>query len=821
MKQLLLLLSALWAGTVTGQVVVNEYSCANVNTLADSYGMQEDWVELYNPSAAPVNLLGYFLSNDPADPYKWRFTGGSVPGNGYLLVFCSGRNEITGGGEIHTSFKLTQTAGESLVFTAPSGVQLTQLTLTPTQRNHSRGRITDGASSWTLFTTPSPGASNSNPQQEYTPMPVASRASGFTPNPIPLLLSSPDPNALIYYTLDGSEPTTGSTLYTTPITIMTSTVVRARAFRNTPGIPPSYILNNTYIIGETHASLPSISLIGTNAETLLNGNQINTEVAVEYFDGSRTLRAEVTGMCAMHDAAAWGYSQRGVDFTAFDEHGYDHGLQHRLFPQKNREVYEQLVLKAAGNDNYPFEQGSAHIRDAFVQTLSQEGNLHLDEETYKPCLLFVNGKYWGVYEMREKVAAPDFTRFYYNQDEYDLQFLKTDGATVALYGGTQAQTDWNDLVNFITTSDMSIQANFDVVDSLLDVKSFADYFILNSFVVNKDWLDRNTGWWRGLNPDGEARKWRYALFDFDATFGHYTNHTGIPDESASAAPCFPEILGNPGSQGHTDMLIHLRQNPDFNDYFINRYIDLTNTVLSCENMQALLDRLVEDIEPEMARHFTRWGSGTVTQWEQNVQALRDFIDARCVSISNGMTGCYNLQGPYNLTITVNPLGAGVVTYNSTLLPFYPWTGTAYGNVNTTLRAESIMTEYMFDRWEISLSTPVPGSRDSLITVDFVGNDRVIAHFKPSKSLFVPTAFSPNGDGHNDFLQVLGEGIITLTFAVYDRWGQLVYQSSNQSDQWDGSYKGEILSSGVYAYRLQAVMRDGSEIKQSGNITLMR
>lgn len=101
--------------------------------------------------------------------------------------------------------------------------------------------------------------------------------------------------------------------------------------------------------------------------------------------------------------------------------------------------------------------------------------------------------------------------------------LKTWGGTWSEYGGAQSQADWNALRAYIMGNDMGDQVAFDYVDSQFSWKSLIDYFCLNSYTVCADWLNWNTGWWRGMDPNGDKRKWRYILWDMDATFGHYTN----------------------------------------------------------------------------------------------------------------------------------------------------------------------------------------------------------------------------------------------------------------------------------------------------------
>ena len=110
--------------------------------------------------------------------------------------------------------------------------------------------------------------------------------------------------------------------------------------------------------------------------------------------------------------------------------------------------------------------------------------------------------------------------------------------------------DWYDFVNFVTSNDMTVAANYEYAITQLHPLSLIDYFILNSYIVSMDWLNWNTAWWRGRHPDGGAKRWRYALWDCDASFGHYINYTGIPDTGPTADPCNPESMGNVGGQGH-------------------------------------------------------------------------------------------------------------------------------------------------------------------------------------------------------------------------------------------------------------------------------
>lgn len=822
--RLIILMALTFTGiSANAQLKINEFSASNISTIFDDFSEYEDWIELYNPGSSAINLSGYYLSDNKNNPTKWQFTSGTINPGGYLLVFASGRDQISGG-FYHTNFKLTQTKPEEVVLADPSGAIIDSITMKPAQMDHSRGRTTDGASTWSVFTTPTPGASNTNAMQEYAATPVMSVQPGFYTATQTVSITSATPGTTIYYTTNGFVPTTASPIYSGPITVSSTQVVRAIAVSSTPGVPSSFIESNTYFINSPH-TIDVISIFGDQVMTLLNGTQVDAVTGFEYFDENGQFKTETLGSSNEHGNDSWAYNQRGIDFIARDQYGYNHVLKHQIFPQKNRNKYQRVIIKAAANDNYPFA-GGAHVRDAYVHELSQRGKLSLDERTTRFCIMYANGQYWGVYDIREKVDDADFTEHYYDQPEKDLQFLKTWGATWSEYGGAQAQTDWNSLRSFISSNSMAVQANYDYVDSVYNVGSLVDYFVLNSFIVSMDWLNWNTAWWRGLNPNGDKKKWRYTLWDMDATFGHYVNYTGIPDISPNADPCNVEALPDPGGQGHTEILNALLANPGFEQFYISRYIDLSNTVFNCTNMQNVLDSMIAVIQPEMQAQINKWG-GSMGGWQANVQTLKDFIDDRCTAISQGMVDCYTLSGPYTITFDVQPPGAGDIKVNSINVPNYPWQGTYYGGIDIFLKANA-NGSYVFDYWEIgSGSSITPSVNDTNATLNVTAGDTIVAHFRrpedpPSgEVLYVPNAFSPNGDGQNDILYVLGGKLEEMELVIYNRWGQIVFQSTDRSQGWDGTFNGKPLNTDVFAYRLKGRTYDQEDVLLTGNITLIK
>jgi len=741
LKALHVLCVVLFSAGIQAQVVINEISAANWSDHVDNYNENEDWLELYNSGATDVDLSGFFLSDDESDPMKWEIPAGtSIASGGHLLVYCSDRDENIGG-VLHTSFKITQARQEGAVLSDPSGSIIDSYLLTvANQQNHSRGRVTDGDNTWGVFTNPTPGAANVGAMGEYVPLTIPT-VPGYYNGSVSVVIESEDSSAEIRYTTDGTVPTAGSTLYTGPVNLSQTTVLKARAFNSAGNALPSFVETNTYFIDNTH-NVYIVSISGDQLPTLLGGNQIEPLGHFELFSSTGELLAEANGDYNEHGNDSWAYDQRGIDYISQDEFGYGNEVNYPIFSNKDRDGYQRLILKAAASDNYPFENGGAHIRDAYVQSLSQMADLRMDERTYAPCVMYVNGQYWGVYEIREKVDDLDFTRHYYDQGSGDVDFLKTWGGTWEEYGSGD---DWDDLRDFILTNDMSDPANYDYVDDRYNTGSLIDYFLLNSYIVSSDWLNWNTGWWRGRNPDGDKKKWRYILWDMDASFDHYVNFTGVPDQSPTADPCDPEQLGDPGNQGHVPIWNTLLNNEEFFADYINRYSDLSTSFFSCEFLIDHLDSLVDLIEPEMPAHIARWG-GSMTEWEGNVQNIRDFIEVRCAVLNNGFLDCYpELEGPYDVVLMADPPEGGRIDLPSLEIDTYPYNGVYFGGIPVDFDADE-NDGFIFSHWTLNNNIISPDEFSEEITISFTSNDTLIAHFVPDISYSLTLDIEPAGTG---------------------------------------------------------------------------
>jgi hypothetical protein len=763
------------ASALPAQVVLNEYSAANLSTTPDNYGKHEDWLELYNTdSINSVDLSGWQLTDNPDRLDKWPIPQGvSISPRGFLTVWLSGRDEGSGG-HLHANFKLTQTRNnnpEELVLSNPAGIIVDSKKLRKTQVGQAVGRKQDGGDDWGVSTVTTPGSSNNNIYfyEDFVSEPDFSQPAGFYQGPVTVEITCEDTTATIRYTTNGNLPTASSAIYNGPIAINQTTVLKAIAFPNNIDQLPSFLEFGTYFINVDH-TLPVASASGTQLLQLANGDQgLRPYGSFELFNVEKERVSKVTGELNSHGQDSWVNDQRSIDWVSRDEMGEDNAVEEVLYPGlTDRDEFQRIILRASGDDNYPggsnyTENGqpvSAHVRDAYIHNLATRGDMSLDVRYSSKAIVYLNGEYWGVYDFRSLPDDHDHTADEYNQDKYDLEYLLTWGDSWAQYDANgEAFQNWENLYNFVENNNMGDPNNYAYVESQLDVKSLCDYFIANSVTVASDWLNWNTGWWRGLNPEGTHQKWGYILWDLDATFAYYINYTGIPDTSATALPCNPEVIDltswwDPQPQRHLNILNKLKnESPTFRQFYVTRQADLFKTVFSCDNMLSYLDEIIATIAPEMPAHIARWG-GTEQQWKDNVERLRFFVERRCAHLNagSGLNDCYQTSGPYDVVLMTDPPGAGVIHANSLAYNDLPANTPFFGGIETVLNVEPAGPGYNFSFWKTNhhsfadsslAQNAVMLAQGDTITAVFnfmpSGNDEVVAGQFDAKVL--PSVFT--------------------------------------------------------------------------------
>lgn len=541
-----------WTLNSFGQIHINEYSASNLDNFLDNYNRTEDWIELYNSSSDPVDLTGWHLSDKELKPQKWAIPDGTmITGNGHLVFWCSGRDE-SDGTNFHTNFKLAQTKDNEVVLLSdPTGTIVEMFPMELTLVEHSRCRTADGDLNWVVSTEPSLGTSNDTTLQfqGYTQTPTIDLPAGYYSGLQMVSITNNEPNSILRYTTDGTNPTENSAVYSDPLPVVFTQVVKAQSFSNDSSILVGKMDFNTYFIDEDF-TLAVFSVAADSVLDLAGGNGPVIPIgSLEYFNQDKEREATSFGSLNRHGQDSWVLPHRSLDWVSRDEMGYSKAVNAPLFNYSDRDEYQKFMFRNSGDDNYPAindnaHQGSAHIRDEYVQTLALDAGMELDTRAAERVILFLNGQYWGVYGMRERPVDHDYTDEYYDQGKYGLQYLSTWGDTEIEYGGLKAATDWMALRDFILENDMSDSANYKIADDSINMVSMIDYMIVNLNVVASDWLNYNTGWWRGLDTAGQHKKWGYILWDLDATFDYYINYSGVPNISPDAEPCDLEDIAD-------------------------------------------------------------------------------------------------------------------------------------------------------------------------------------------------------------------------------------------------------------------------------------
>ncbi len=422
---------------------------------------------------------------------------------------------------LHTNFKISS-MGESLYLTNRDGMIADSIPAVTLLSDKSFGRKPDGADQWFYFDIATPDFPNSS--EGYTgvsALPVSEKTAGFYPAAIMLNISSTGTGAKIYFTTDGSLPDEQSTLFLNDLLIQQTTVLRFRSFEF--GKLPSPVVTATYFIGEMQ-NLPVFS-ISTEPEFLWSDESgiyvmgFNAEQEFPYFGANFWQDWEIPAYleffetdqthgfgesAGMKITGAWsrGYPQKSLAVFFRGEYGHK-TLSYRLFPDQDIEIYDEFVLRNSGND-----WGETFMRDGLMTTLGRQ--IGLEAQAYRPVVVYLNGIYWGIHNLREKVNE-DFLAAHFPVDPDNLDMLEDD--MIILEGDDE---HYRDLMQIVTGQDVSRPEIYAEIDHRMDIENYIDYEIFEIFIGNTDWPGNNIKYWRPRSSDG---KWRWILFDTDFGFG--------------------------------------------------------------------------------------------------------------------------------------------------------------------------------------------------------------------------------------------------------------------------------------------------------------
>ena len=541
-------------------------------------------------------------------------------------------------------------------------------------------------------------------------------------------------------------------------------VVRARAVR--PGALSSPVSTATYFVnhgGVNPNTLPTISITvqedelfdyehgiyvagkvfddwraanpntnasgGTTANYWLGGIHTEKPAHLEYFDIGDTL-AVLRNDIGLRLHGGWSRAHPMKSFRLYARNVYGEStFNHPFFPELADSSFKRLILRNSGNDFY-----NTLYRDAAIQRMIS--HMRFDTQAYQPAIVYVNGEYWGIHNIRERYDKHYLARVY-GIDPDNIDLLENNAL---VYEGDAEH--YNQMLAFLQTRSPALPSNYDYVKTQMDVGSFIDYQIANIFMANTDWPGNNMKFWRYRTdqyepdaPHGHDGRWRWLCYDTDFGLGLYgpVTHNTMQFATAASGP------GWPNPPWSTYLLRRLLINETFRNDFINRFADMLNTAFQSARMAAIIREMKQVLDEEMPRQLHRWNSpgwGSINAWNNQVNDMISFVNQRPAYQRSHIRNHFGISAIAYLTADVSNTAAGYIRVNTIDLKRctpgvannpYPWSGAYFDGI--PIEVEAIPRKgYTFSHW----SGEVRGHHP-VVTLTPRGSMTLKAHFASSVS----------------------------------------------------------------------------------------
>lgn len=662
-------------------------------------------------SAAPLlpgtNILAVQVHNaaeDSSDLSAIPILSALISGSAELGSTADPRLNLPDDSALHTNFKLSNN-GETLYLFDGDQNLVHSLEVPELPLGASFG-LPLGSQTPAIFTEPSPEASNSATGYRELSSSVLSFAyDGNSESGGTLTITGAANDETIRYTTDGSEPNLASPVYDGAIVIESNTAVRARAFH--PNKAPSLTASKSIFVGLDH-DLPVVSLITDPLKLfdMLYGIYVRGpiyEAAAPYFganfwqDWERSAHLEFfeesgeLGLAQDIGIKIFGgwtraNAQKSLALHARSRYGKGE-FEYPFFPNRDYQNFENLVLRNSGNDWM-----STMLRDAAMTSFMAGSGL--DYQDYRPSVLYLNGEYWGIQNLREKVNE-DFLAARHNLDPDEIDLLEYAGDVVE-----GSNEEYLALIDFVENNTLADNANYQIVADQVDIANFLNYQIAQIYFNNTDWPANNIKFWK--SPE---TKWRWILYDTDFGFGNYgaqdyTQNTLVHATAVNGATRF-----NP--PWATLLLRGLLENSEFQQQFISQIADELNTRFQADKVVAHINTLADAIASEIPDHYLRWGlnlprdteptiENLTSYWQAELDVMHTFAQLRPTYLREQLLDYFDLEGLADIALEYDE-DAGSVSINNRAIDLAPWNGVYFAGLPITISAIA-QPGYDFSHW---------------------------------------------------------------------------------------------------------------------------
>ena len=598
---------------------------------------------------------------------------------------------------LHTNFKISS-AGENISLYDPSGNKISEMNVTGLPADISIG-ISDN-NHVVHYKSPTPGFKNSSIFYEGSNQTdiIFSHDGGSFTGELNLSLSGVSSDEVIRYTLDSTEPDENSIIYSTPINIENTTVVRARVFET--GHIPSTIKSRAYIYNINH-TLPVVSLI-TEPNNLFDaddgiyvfGDSFDQNyphfganfwedwerpIHFSLYQNNNNFETSFNAGVKIFGGWSRGQAQRSFSIFARGKYGTS-SINYKLFPDLDYSEFQSFILRNSGQDWL-----RTSVKDAAITSLLE--GTGLDYQSYRPVVTYINGDYWGIYNMREKVNE-HFIASKHGIDPDEIDILTNNSELV--HGSTE---DYDDLISYIKYNNLSPDANYKYVEDRVDIDNYIIYQVSQIYFNNHDWPGNNIKYWK--HKEG---KWRWIIYDTDFGFGSHPSWLGYNYNTLNFA--LNENGPNwPNPPWSTLLFRRLVENLEFRNKFINRYSDELNSRFLPERFSNHIDSMIDKIKIEIPSHFDRWRN-YVQNWnyEDYVNDMKNFSNNRSFFCREHIKSTFNLPSIQNLSLSIEDNEMGYIELNDNLkINSSDWTGKYFESVPVKIYAQS-NPGFSFSHW---------------------------------------------------------------------------------------------------------------------------
>lgn len=663
-------------------------------------------------------------------------TSSDLTGNAFLTFgFGSGAQQFNGtthplfnnavGGQIETNFRIA-TQGETL-YLSNATTLLDSLVVPNLEPNMSFGKSTDGLTPNVIFPFPTPNASNNSTvgYLGYEPIPLIQMVGGVYNQSINVTIQNQSQSGgILRYTLDGEDPDTNSTLYVGPVLIDTNHVLKVRCFPTLGNLLPSEIEAETFLFYE-NSTIPIISLT-IDMNDLVGPTGIfdnwwtdwKRPCFIEYFDTLGVKKFESKASVKPDGGAGGSRSNPQHSVTvepANNTFGTGEPIHYPIIPEKPYvDDYYALYLRNGSNFWNQY-----HQRDATFMRVMRKTNVN--SQAYQPANVFINGQYFGVYEMREKANEGYFSENYGNHlDSLDLLSVSYwYGMVLRTVKGSDSS--FFNMINFISNYDKSDPNYLKYCDQKLDTKNYTDYLIGENWYGNTDWIYNNMKMARARTFDN---RWRFFLQDVEWGLGGWTDYN---------ANMFDWFQYSNQPNPYYTIYSHLIQDSTFKNYFINRFADLMNTTLHQNTYTPIVQQMYNQLLPEMPKHFALWTGdipGGMNTYTYNRDVILGQFNNRNNVVRNQILNYYSLPNKVNVTLKTEPQDAGYIQISTIIPDSLPWTG-VYFNGNPVRISAHANPGFTFDHWEYNINLPPSLLNDPTVVVNIASSDYFNAIFTGS------------------------------------------------------------------------------------------